>query len=133
MNTKVFLQMPVSYIPEQSGNIQYLIDTFSSQRRYLVGYLSAVQTFSADDSFEAAHWMIHAGLAGTELAHVYPFRAKLKRQCELAGILDVQEFGERYEKWPLLLGAQEGGMAVNDNGVVSARCWLCVGVQRSNV
>ena len=40
---------------------------FDAQRRYLVGYLTEIQAFSLEDSFEGMNWPIHAGLAGEEV------------------------------------------------------------------
>ena len=88
-------QPPAAYMAERRGNLQDVIRVFEAQRKYLDRYVSAVDALSADDKFEAGHWMLQAGWAGTEICHLHPFRQKLVRTCELAGFASVDEFRER--------------------------------------
>ena len=66
-------------------------------------YYRGVELYSCDDSWEGAFdLMVHTGLVGIELAHLYPFRAKLSRALRLAELTNVEVFRERFERFPML-------------------------------
>ena len=113
------LQPPAAYLAEARGNLQAFVDVFVHQRRYLDGYLRSVRAFSVDDNFESLTWMIAAGLAGEDFVPIYNFREKLVRACKLAEFgLDVNEFRERREQFPMLKGMRESNLTVSSDGLV---------------
>ena len=68
------------------------------------------------DNFEATHWFVHAGFAGEEIAHLHPFRTKLLRASKLAGFANVEDFRQRIDGFPLLVGMRQAGACVSDDG-----------------
>ena len=111
------LQLSPLYIAEKRGNLQHTLDVFAGQRRYIEAYYAAITAYSSEDTFEANHWPIHAGLAGKETAHLHPFRSRLLRAVKVAGIESVQDYKERYDRWPVLKGMRQGGTCVSTDGL----------------
>ena len=121
------LQPPAAYLAEARGNLQAFVDVFVHQCRYLDGYLRSVRAFSVDDNFESLTWMIAAGLAGEDFVPIYNFREKLVRACKLAEFgLDVNEFRERREQFPMLKCMRESNLTVSSDGQVCVCVCLCV-------
>ena len=125
-----------AYLAEQFGNLQHIVDVFCAQRRYLESYIPAVYSHDnvsalhsriCDSShivvplqFEAIHWSSHAPMAGSEIAHLYPFRQKLLRGCKLAELMDPHDFRKRTVEWPVIQGIRRGGTLVSADGLVRA-------------
>ena len=124
-----------AYLAEQFGNLQHIVDVFCAQRRYLESYIPAV--YSHDNvsalhsrtvfhwcfalvQWEAIHWLTHAPMAGSEIAHLYPFRQKLLRGCKLAELMDPHDFRKRTVEWPVIQGFRQGGLLVSADGLVRA-------------
>jgi hypothetical protein len=119
------IQLPAGYIAEKRGNLQQFLEFFAVQRQYGEAYVSAIIPLSADDNWEGGQWWCSGFLAGRETAHLHPFREKLLRLYKLAGFATAGQIQERYEHWPLYNGLVAGGMAVSDDGLVSAISCLC--------
>ena len=120
MNYTIIFQLPAAYIAEKRGNLQQFLEYFAVQRQYGEAYVGAITPFSADDNWEGLQWWCSGFLAGRETAHLHPFREKLLRLYKLAGFATAGQMQERFEQWPLYKGLVAGGMAVNDDGLVSA-------------
>ena len=125
MNCTMIFQLPAAYIAEKQGNLQQFLEYFAVQRQYGEAYVGAITPFSADDNWEGLQWCCSGFLAGQETAHLHPFREKLLRLYKLAGFATAGQIKERFEQWPLYKGLVAGGMAVNDDGLVSAISCLC--------
>jgi hypothetical protein len=120
------LQIPAAYIAEKQGNLQQFLECFAVQRQYVEAYVGAITPFSADDNYEGLQWWFSGFLAGREIAHLHPFREKLLRLYKLAGFATAGQIQERFEQWPMYKGLLTGGMAVSDDGLVSAISCLFV-------
>eukprot|EP00935_MAST-01C_sp_MAST-1C-sp1_P001079 g1079.t1 len=105
------------YLAEKRGNLEQLINVFSAQRRYLERYIPSISAMTIDDNFESAHWICHSVFAGAETAHFFPFRSNLMRGYKLADITDVQDFRERFDRWPIIVGMKRGGFVVSPDGL----------------
>ena len=125
MSCTAILQHPAAYIAEKRGNLQQFLEYVAVQRQYGEAYVGAITPFSADDNSEALQWCCNGFLAGRETAHLHPFREKLLRLYKLAGFATAGQIQERYEQWPIYTGVVAGGMAVSDDGLVSAMSCLC--------
>ena len=101
------------YLAEKRGNLEQLINVFSAQRRYLERYIPSISAMTIDDNFESAHWICHSVFAGAETAHFFPFRSNLMRGYKLADITDVQDFRERFDRWPIIVGMKRGGFSAS--------------------
>ena len=119
------MQLPAAYIAEKRGNLQQFLEYFAVQRQYCEAYVGAITPFSADDNWEGHQWCCSGFLAGRETAHLHPFREKLLRLYKLAGFATAGQMQERFEQWPMYNGLVAGGMAVSDDGLVSAISCLC--------
>ena len=121
------MQIAIFYIAEKrGGSLQQCIDTFLAHRQYLDDYYRAIpNAFSADDHQEACHWIINASLAGEEISHFFPFRAKLVRTCKQAGLEDLQTFANGYAQWPSLEGQRKSGALVSSDGLVGRHFFAC--------
>jgi hypothetical protein len=127
MGYTMILQLPAPYIAEKRGNLQQFLEYFAVQRQYGEAYVGAITPFSADDNYEGyGLWCCSGFLAGRETAHLHPFREKVLRLYKLAGFATAGQIQERFEQWPMYTGVvAAGGMAVNDDGLVSAISCLC--------
>ena len=125
MGFSMIMHYPAAYIAEKRGNLQQFLEYFAVQRQYGEAYVGAITPFSADDNWEGHQWWIGGSLAGRETAHLHPFREKLLRLYKLAGFASAGQIQERYEQWPIYTGVVAGGMAVSDEGLVSAISCLC--------
>ena len=63
-------QAPVTYLAEENGRVEHIVEVFSAQRRYLDAAFSAVRAFSPDDNNLSLSWCTHATHAGEETAHL---------------------------------------------------------------
>ena len=126
MGYTMIFQLPAAYIAEKRGNLQQFLEYFAVQRQYGEAYVGAITPFSADDNWEGSQWWCSGFLAGRETAHLHPFREKLLRLYKLAGFATAGQMQERFEQWPLYKGLVAGGMAVNDDGLVSAISCVCI-------
>ena len=113
---------PNAYLAEKDGRLEHFLDVFSAQRRYIDSYVPSVSPMSADESWEAVHWSMHAPLAGEELQHLYPFRGKLLRAWRLAGFKDVSEFGELFDQFPLLAQMRAPGQLLQSADGLVGTC-----------
>jgi hypothetical protein len=116
----MFFQTLPCYVAEKNGNLQQLLDLFNHQRQYAEAYVSAIEPFSADSGMEEWHYCLCGCLAGVETAHFYPFREKLLRVYQLGGLTTAQEMQDGYAQFPNYRAALDGGMTVNDDGLVRA-------------
>jgi hypothetical protein len=121
----MIMQFPAAYIAEKRGNLQQFLECVAVQCQYGEAYIGAITPFSADDNYEGLQWVFCGFLAGRETAHLHPFREKLLRLYKLAGLATAGQMQERFEQWPNYTGLIAGGMAVNDDGLVSAISCLC--------
>ena len=115
----IFQTLPC-YVAEKNGNLQQLLDLFNHQRQYAEAYVSAIEPFSADSALEEWHYCLCGNLAGVETAHFYPFREKLLRVYQLGGLTTAQEMHDAYEQFHNYKAFLDGGMIVNDDGMVRA-------------
>jgi hypothetical protein len=119
--------LSAAYIAEKRGNLQQFLECVAAQRQYGEAYVGAITPFSVDDNYELhGLWDGSGFLAGRETAHLHPFREKLLRLYKLAGFATAGQMQERYDQWPIYKGFIAGGMAVNDDGLVSAISCHCM-------
>eukprot|EP00935_MAST-01C_sp_MAST-1C-sp1_P001841 g1841.t1 len=109
-------QAPAAYIAEIEGNLQQMVDAFAMQRKYLEAEFSAVRAFSEDDVHMCNHWMTHGAWA-SEIAELYPFATSFLRICKLTDLEDVQQFRERYDRWPLMVSMRKAGVTPSKDGM----------------
>ena len=112
-------QGPAAYIAEIEGNLQQMVDAFAMQRKYLEAEFSAVRAFSEDDVHMTSHWMTHGAWA-SEITELYPFATSFLRICKLTDLEDVQQFRERYDRWPLMVSMRKAGVTPSKDGMVRA-------------
>ena len=110
---------PTPYVAERRGNLRQLLDIWSAQHRYMEAYYSAIVPMSAEDGIEGHSLLTMMIWAGEEFAHLFPFRSKLVRGSELAGLrnADMDELRERYEQWPYMKGTR-AAIGVSADGLV---------------
>ena len=109
----------MAYIAEKQGDIKHLIDAFTAIRGYMDDLIPAVGAFSAMDAMESiGTWFTHAFAAGQELAHLYPFRARLLRAYKQAEVTTLQDLSERLRQWPTMQGYIKGGFVKSEDGLV---------------
>ena len=113
---------------DRHGDLQHVIDTFSAQRHYLEAHTAAIDPFSGDDSCMGFHWQKEAAMSGKEIAHLFPFRAKLMRAWKLLGSPSLESFCEAFEQWPFRRAMQqhnvsEDGPFCEDDG--ACIYWTC--------
>ena len=96
----------------------------SHLHRYIDAYFGAIVPMSAEDGIEGLSFMSHTIWAGEEFVHLFPFRSKLVRESELAGLrnADMDELRERYEQWPYMKGTR-AAIGVSADGLVG--CSAC--------
>ena len=108
-----------TYAAQKEGNLQLVIDAMIAQRRYWDAYHREIDAFSSEDNFECLQWLHGPGLVGKEVAHLYPFRSKVLRTFEIAGLTQVQDVQQRFEQCPLINGLRaSGGFLVSNDGLV---------------
>ena len=120
------MQPEPTYLAEKHGNLLRVIDAYAAQQKYLEAYVPAVDAFSAEDNFEAMQWYTRAGLVGKEMAHFHPFRSDLLRSCKLAQFADVDEFAQRFGRFPLVNTMREGGALASKDGLVRSAVLLAL-------
>ncbi len=64
------------------------------------------------------HWQKEAAMSGKEIAHLFPFRAKLMRAWKLLGSPSLESFCEAFEQWPFRRAMQQHN--VSEDGQVRA-------------
>ena len=62
------------------------------------------------------HFLTHTPWAGSEVAHLHPFRPALMKLMKIAELTDWQDLRERFKQWPILAGMES--MRTSSDGLV---------------
>ena len=62
--------------------------------------------------------LVLPSLAGAETTHLFPFRDWLLRTYKIAGLSTLDDFRQRFERFPLIVGFRSGGIVASEDGSV---------------
>ena len=87
--------------------------------RYMEDYVRGVGAFSPEDHAEHHHWLVQGGLAGSEAAHLFPFRPQILLAHKSAGLERFEDMQDRLANFPFLTTVRAAGFLTSQDGMVS--------------